>query len=192
MLLFGHTYPGHPHKLDYQPTVSDKASSKLHLVRQPNRRPASEESNLRYCASCGPSTEVAMSNSPPGHRRCKPRASSNTVHASESAGPMFHAVVNSCPSTARSCPSNRQPRTGSRTCCHGRTASGRRIFAGTPDAKAQMMSGTSLSSAQSPPPMTLPARTVATATLGCSESPAEKKACRNALVTNSAQALLLL
>ena len=56
------------------------------------------------------------------------------------------------------------PHSGSSTCCHGRTASGLRITTASPAAHARIMSGTSRSGAQSPPPITFPARAEATPT----------------------------
>ena len=71
------------------------------------------------------------------------------------------------------------PRAGTSTCCHGRTASGARSVTGSPASAARMQSATSRSGAQSPPPITLPARTVA------SGSPSA----RNAAATCSCAAL---
>jgi hypothetical protein len=79
----------------------------------------------------------------------------------------------------------RYPESGSSTCCHGRTASGLRTTIGSPAVSARMQSGTMRSSAQSPPPTTLPARALATRT---GES-GPKNERLYAAVTSSAQPL---
>ena len=53
---------------------------------------------------------------------------------------------------------NRYPESGSNTCCQGRVDFGLRKRIGDPSSIARMQSGIIRSNAQSPPPITLPAR----------------------------------
>jgi len=60
-----------------------------------------------------------------------------------------------------------QPPSGSNTCCQGRTAAGLRTATGFCASSALIISGIILSFAQSPPPITLPARVLAIAFWCC-------------------------
>src|SRR5690242_18862559 len=100
--------------------------------------------------------------------------SSCTVRFESSCGPKLKADANRSASNGRSAghastaASHKYPLRGSSTCCHGRVA----VLLRTPIArdadKARMQSGTMRSSAQSPPPITLPALALAIRT-GCPE-----------------------
>src|SRR5262249_37431513 len=86
-----------------------------------------------------------------------------TVNQCPESGPKFNAPGISAGLLTSCSASTRYPERGSRTCCQGRTAFGYRRATFWPFDTALTTSGTRRSSDQSPPPMTLPARTVATA-----------------------------
>jgi hypothetical protein len=90
------------------------------------------------------------------------------------------------PSVNRRSASSVYPDSDSSTCCQGRVLRGLRTFNGRPSMVARTKSGTIRSAAQSPPPMTLPARAVATSTPALARNES-----RYADVTSSAHALLL-
>ena len=169
----------------YQSTVHSIASSSVSRGTTPSRSRAFDASSLSTDASCGPLGGSAAQASGAPHRRAISATTHATGRTSVSAGPKFHSEENSFGSRASCSASLRYPASGSRTCCHGRSASGFRTRMISPCSSARTQSGTNRSSAQSPPPMTLPARTVATPT-------SSKNDFRQAAVTSSAHALLAL
>src|SRR5450631_2120744 len=114
----------------------------------------------------------------------------STGHAPSPSGPKLNAVE-MCPSRENSLSANRRyPCKGSKTYCHGRIDLGRRMKTGCLLRKPRIKSGINRSTDQSPPPITLPARAVASATRGSSGEHTEKKELRYVAHTISAQALL--
>ena len=104
-------------------------------------------------------------------------------------GPKLKASAWFAPALRRSA-RHRQPLSGSSTCCQGRVAAGLRTPIGSPRPRARIASGTIRSAAQSPQPITLPAR--AMRMWGVRGGWLPQKLARQLAIASSAAALLLL
>ena len=121
---------------------------------------AFELSSFRRLASCGCSA-VSTSHLEFGIAAVRKSAIHETGFVSFALGPKFQAPYHRSASRHTFSATRRYPASGSRTCCHGRTASGDLTRRGFCESSVRRKSGISLSCAQSPPPMTLPALPVA-------------------------------
>ena len=138
---------------------------------------------LEGCASCG------CGRASTSHRAPAPQtdAAGGDVRDRSGVGRWrteVPGVVKPHPPVASASASIKQPVSGSSTCCQGRIAAGFRIRTAVDRENARIMSGSKRSVAQSPPPITLPARTVATpvtASAGSfanrTQSPSQRRPC---------------
>ena len=142
-----------------QPTVHATASWNDRRSCQPRRERALDASTASSWASWGwaPSTQVQAAPSP--QIFAARSATAPTVLKLSLPGPKFHSPL-ALPATTLS-ESRMYPLRQSRTCCQGRTASGKRISVARPSAKDASRSGSSLFVLTSPPPITFPARAMA-------------------------------
>ena len=125
----------------------------------------------------------------PGQWRSASSTSSSTLWSASSCGPKLKASARFAPALRRSA-RHRQPLSGSSSCCQGRVAAGLRTPIGSPRPRARIASGTIRSAAQSPQPITLPAR--AMRMWGVRGGWLPQKLARQLAIASSAAALLLL